>query len=385
MALRVYPLGGPTPVRGVDAIREIPSLLAASGAKKPMLVTGPKLYERGLADGVLDALRGSFADFTVFSGVSSEPTEQMAADIAALFTQNACDSMIAFGGGSPIDAAKAALALAARPDKPAFRLRGLLKVRRRLPPLIAVPTTAGTGSETTFAAVLTGGSGKYAITDPCLFPMYAVLDARLTLSLTPSVTADTGMDALTHAVEAYLCVLTNTRETYALCEAAVKAIFSFLPVAYARGSDIEARSELLKASFLAGKAFTRTGLGYVHAISHAVGAAYRIPHGRANAVILPYVLEDYGAAAQKKLARLARVACISADASDATAAACFIAAIRSMNARIGIGDKLDCIKGADVGRLASLAVMEADPVYPTPVIYDRARCERVILRIAGAQ
>lgn len=381
-ALRVYPLAAAKRVCAEGAAGQLPALLEAEGVKRPMLVTGPRIFAGGLAAPITDALDKSGVSCTVFSGVDTEPTEDMASAIAALYRQNGCDGMIALGGGSPMDAAKAALALCARPGCGVARFRGLLKIRRRLAPLIAVPTTAGTGSETTFAAVVTGPGGKYAITDPCLTPRLAVLDPLLTRSLPPEQTANAGMDALTHAVEAYLCVLTNTRDTYRLEESAVSAIFKHLPQAYAHGDDLDARAAMLTASFDAGAAFTRTGLGYAHAAAHAVGARYGIPHGRAVAVALPYVLEEYGEAAQKKLARLARLAGIDSP-DEKTAAEGFIAAIRSLNARLGIEKSFPCILSEDVEKLARAAAAEADPVYPAPVMLAPGRCAALIRRIGG--
>lgn len=187
-----------------------------------------------------------------------------------------------------------------KPNQPLSRMKGILKVHKRLPLLIAIPTTAGTGSETTLAAVITDAKTrhKYAINDFPLIPRYAVLDPKVTLSLPPFITATTGMDALTHAVEAYIGNST-TPDTRKDALRAVKLIFSNLDTAYTDGSNVEARKNMLKASFYAGCAFTKSYVGYVHAVAHSLGGEYNVPHGLANAILLPFVLEAYGKKIQK--------------------------------------------------------------------------------------
>ena len=284
-----------------------------------------------------------------------------------------------------MDAAKAAAARLARPDKPLSQLVGLLKVRRRIPPLIAVPTTAGTGSETTIAAVVTGSDHhKYAISDLCLIPRYAILDPALTVGLPPHITAETGMDALTHAVEAYLSRFYNTKQTRLLAENAVVTIFTHLERAYRDGTSLPDRAAMLQASFDAGAAFTRASVGNVHAIAHTLGGLYGVPHGLANAVLLPLVLEDYGKAAYPRLARLAALVGLKGESEESLAKA-FIAEIRAMNTRMGIPDRFDCIRKEDIPLMATWAAQEANPVYPVPVIYDEARFARVIERSHHSQ
>ena len=279
---------------------------------------------------------------------------------------------------------RSAAARVVRPDKTVAQLGGLLKVRRPLPLFIAVPTTAGTGSEATIAAVVTGEEHrKYAVSDLCLIPRYAVLDPTLTLSLPPAVTAQTGMDALTHAVEAYLSLYYNTRETRALAESAVRDIFRYLPVACRDGQSLTARERMLRASFDAGCAFTRASVGNVHAIAHTLGGLYNTAHGLANAVILPIVLEDYGTAAEEKLARLAEITGTKTTGTAHEKSAACIAAIRAMNARMGIPGHLDVIREEDIPQMVAWALREANPTYPVPVLYDEAHCAEVIRRVRG--
>ena len=317
---------------------------------------------------------------SIFSAVEPNPSVETVEKIAEQYRIDRCDCFLVIGGGSPMAAAKAAAALLVRPNRSLSSLAGLLKVRRRIPPFIAVPTTAGTGSETTIAAVITGRDHrKYAISDLCLIPRYAILDPTLSAGLPPHITAETGMDALTHAVEAYLSRFYSTRKTRAQAERAVVTIFSHLERAYRDGASLPDRAAMLQASFDAGAAFTRASVGNVHAIAHTLGGLYGTAHGLANAVLLPIVLEDYGAAAYPRLARLAHLVGIQEASAEASARA-FIAEIRAMNARMGIPDHFDCIRSEDIPLMASWACREAHPVYPVPVIYDQARFARVIER-----
>ena len=284
-----------------------------------------------------------------------------------------------------MDAAKAAAARIARPDRTLQQLGGQLKVHHKTPLFIAVPTTAGTGSETTIAAVVTDDTcgHKYAINDSVLVPDYAVLDPNLTVSLPPALTASTGMDALTHAVEAYLGWTYQTEETLKDAREATEAIIEFLPIAYQEGNNLEAREEMLVASFKAGVAFTRACVGNVHAIAHTIGGLYHVPHGLANAVVLPIVLEDYGAAAYKKLAQLAEVSQIMTEGTEEAKAKAFIAKIYQMNEDMGIPKTIDAIQREDIPKMAAWAEAEANPLYPVPVVYSKKRFEAVIARVAG--
>ena len=212
-------------------------------------------------------------------------------------------------------------------------------------------------------------------------PRYAVLDPEMTRELPPKITSTTGMDALTHAVEAYLCWTYNTKESIRLAEEAVCEIFRFLERAYRDGNDMEARTQMLIAAYKAGFAFTRAGVGNVHAIAHTLGGLYNTPHGLANAVILPIVLEDYGEAVQEKLAHLAELTGVKCDGMEGEKARAFISEIRAMNRRMDIPTGFAFIKEADIPQMVEWALHEANPVYPVPVVYDEKRCEKVIRRI----
>ena len=377
LGTRLLPWRQPETITGPGRLADIPARLTRYGVRRPLVVAS----RRQCADPAFQQMLSRLEGYTLFSDIKPNPPVSTVEAAAALYRQAHCDSLVAVGGGSPMDTAKAAAALVARPGKAPEQLAGLLKVRRAIPPFIAVPTTAGTGSETTIAAVVTGADHhKYAISDLCLIPRCAVLDPLLTVSLPPHTTAETGMDALTHAVEAYIGRFYRTHQTDAMAEEAVVTIFRTLEHACAHGDDVEARQALLTASYQAGVAFTRAGVGNVHAIAHTLGGLYGVGHGLANAVLLPVVLRDYGAAAHRRLARLAELVGLSGD-SEADRANAFIDAIFGMNARLGIPTGFTCIREADLPQMAAWAAKEANPTYPVPVIYDRARFIRVIRQV----
>ena len=377
---RLLPWRRPRVYAGPGSLLRAADILRENGLRRPFVVAS----RRQCADKHFRALQEALDEqdilLSVFSSVEPNPSVETVEKIAAQYKFDRCDCFLVIGGGSPMDAAKAAAARLARPERSLSRLAGLLKVRRRVPPLIAVPTTAGTGSETTIAAVITGSDHhKDAVSDLCLIPRDAILDPPLSAGLPPHITAETGMDALTHAVEAYLSRFYNTGMTRALAESAVVTIFAHLERAYRDGASLEDRAAMLQASFDAGAAFTRASVGNVHAIAHTLGGLYGTPHGLANAVLLPLVLEDYGAAAYSRLARLAGLVGLPGETKE-TRAKAFIAEIRAMYARMGIPDHFDTIREEDIPLMSKWASQEANPVYPVPVIYDEARFARVIER-----
>ena len=276
-----------------------------------------------------------------------------------------------------MDCSKAVGARVAKPKQPLSKMKGILKVHKKLPLLIAIPTTAGTGSETTLAAVITDAQTrhKYVINDFSLIPRYAVLDPKVTVSLPPSITATTGMDALTHAVEAFIGNSTTygTRKDALL---AVRLIFENIRTVYQDGTNIDARRNMLHASFYAGCAFTKSYVGYVHSIAHSLGGEYNIPHGLANAVILPMVLESYGTCIHKKLHKLAIAAGIAdKKTSHEEAASMFIQAVKDMKKQFNIADTFPEIQETDIPKLSHYADKEANPLYPVPVLMNAAELE----------
>ena len=381
---RFLPWRTPEVYSGSGSLLRVADILKKEGLRRPFVVASRRQCADEHFRRLQEVLDEQDILLSVYSAVEPNPSVETVEKIAAQYRLDRCDCFLVIGGGSPMDAAKAAAALLVRPNRSLSSLAGLLKVRRRIPPFIAVPTTAGTGSETTIAAVITGRDHrKYAISDLCLIPRYAILDPTLSAGLPPHITAETGMDALTHAVEAYLSRFYNTRKTREQAERTVVTIFSHLERAYRDGASLPDRAAMLQASFDAGAAFTRASVGNVHAIAHTLGGLYGTAHGLANAVLLPIVLEDYGAAAYPRLARLARLTGLPGE-SDEALAKTFIAEIRAMNARMGIPDHFDCIREEDIPQMAAWASSEANPVYPVPVIYDRARFTRVIERARRA-
>ena len=333
----------------------------------------PHIAVSGLMDSLLAGLKEESIDFFLYDRTVANPAITNIEEALVIYKTNHCDCLIAFGGGSPIDCAKGVACRAARPDKQIARMRGVLKVRRKLPPLIAVPTTSGSGSETTVAAVISNPvtHEKYAINDPALVPCYAVLDPVLTAGLPPHITAATGMDALTHAVEAYIG-RSNTRETEKMALDATKLVFENIYLAYTKGSDLTARENMQKASFYAGAAFTRAYVGYVHAIAHSLGGFYGTPHGLANAVIMPYVLDAYGRPAHRRLAELADAAGVTLPSdTPAQKARKFIDAIKQLNTRMAIPDKIEGILEKDIPLMAERAFKESNPLYPVPRIMSK--------------
>jgi alcohol dehydrogenase len=279
---------------------QIPLLLKKKGFMRPLIVTDPGVYSLGLCQPLEDALKAANLSYEVYSKVVPNPTFDCILEAKALAEKSNCDSLIALGGGSSMDTAKAVGALLANPKASLPSLKGVLKVHKRYPLLIAIPTTAGTGSETTVAAVVVNPKTheKFAINDPKLIPQVAVLDSSLLAKLPPKIISSTGMDALTHAVEAYIGhERTNKTKRYSL--EAVRLIDENLFLFYQDPKNQKARSLMQRAAYLAGVSFTRSYVGYVHAIAHSLGGEYNVPHGLANAVILPHVLRHYGAKDEK--------------------------------------------------------------------------------------
>ena len=365
LALPILPYRKPKIFKSVC---ELPGLFDKKKINKVLLVTDKSVRSLGLTEELEMCLKANDIELTIYDGTVANPTTTNVEDARELYLENECQALIGFGGGSPIDCAKAVGARIAKPNQPLSKMKGILKIHKRIPLLIAVPTTAGTGSETTLAAVITDDKTrhKHPINDFPLIPRYAVLDAKVTKSLPPSLTATTGMDALTHAVEAFIGNST-TAGTRKDSIKAVQLIFKYIRDAYNDGSDMVAREKMLYAAYLAGSAFTKSYVGYVHAVAHSLGGKYNVPHGLANAVLLPSVLEAYGEAAWYKLRLLAdSVGLCDENDTDETGARKFIEAIKAMKKELNIGDTIRGINPLDIPELAKHADKEANPLYPVP-------------------
>ena len=361
------------------------AFVKGKGMERVLVVTDGNLMKLGLCAPMLEAMEKEGVKAAVFDKVVANPTIDNVEEALALYKESGAQGIIAFGGGSPMDCAKGVGARVARPKKSIPKMKGILKVVKKMPPFFAIPTTSGTGSETTLAAVITDTTDpqrhlKYAIQDFPLIPHYAVLDASLTAGLPQKVTSTTGMDALCHAVEAYIGN-SNTKETKKKAEEAVKLIFTYLKRAYDNGKDMEARRNMQTAAFDAGVAFTRAYVGNVHAMGHAMGARFNTPHGLAMAVILPHMLDFYGAKIYKKLAKLADVVGIKG-ADDEAKAKAFIQAIKDMNAYMQIPENFGgIIKEEDAKIMSEAAYKEANPLYPVPVMMGREDFVKMYLEV----
>lgn len=384
IATRLVPAPTPFMFTGPGSSSQLVRMIADCGVHCVFLVTDAVLLELKVVDPVLAALAEAGIKVQVFSEVKPDPTMDTVMDGVARLRESRADAVLAVGGGSPIDAAKAMIACHAKGCSP-DALDGYFKVRSAVAPFFAIPTTAGTGSEVTVVSVITdpAATRKFAIVDNKLVPLAIALDPNLMLGLPPGVTAATGMDALTHAVESHLSTLA-TPATRALSVSSTRVIVRDLPRVYENGRDVAARQNLAVASCQAGLAFTKVSVGYVHAIAHQIGARYHLPHGLVNAVILPYVLDFYLDAAARPMAELAR-ACGLGDtgADELTLARAFIAEIRRLNSRMDIPATLDCVEGADIPELARLALAEAHGTYPVPKYMSDADCLAVVGLVAG--
>lgn len=357
---------------------ELAALLEKKKISSVLLVTDSFIHNSGLTGNLEKELADKDISCVIYDKTVANPTTDNVEEALQIYMENDCGALIGFGGGSSIDCAKAVGARVANPDKSLARMEGILKVVHKLPLLIAIPTTAGTGSETTLAAVITDSETrhKYPINDFPLIPRYAVLDPEVTRSLPPHLTATTGMDALTHAVEAYIghSTTASTRKDAVL---AVQLIFKYIRTAYSDGDNMTARKQMLYAAYLAGNAFTRSYVGYVHAVAHSLGGKYNTPHGLANSVLLPFVLEAYGETAEKPLHKLAIAIGISdKNGTDHEGAVKFIEAVKEMKKDLNIGDTIAGIREEDIPELAKYADREGNPLYPVPKLMDAKELEQ---------
>ena len=369
----------------VHSCADLGGVLKGEGATSVLIVTDIGVIRNGLIKPVERELDRHRIPYAVYDKTQPNPTVRNVEDALAMYRNHHCDAIIAIGGGSPMDCAKGVGARAVYPRKSLNRMGGILRVLRKIPTLIAIPTTAGTGSETTLAAVITDSEThyKYAIMSFPLIPHYAVLDASLTYTLPPRMTSTTGVDALTHAVEVYIGRST-TRETRRLSLEATRLVFENVQTAYREPQNHEARKNMLLAAYQAGLAFSKSYVGYIHAIAHSLGGQYGISHGLSNAVIMPYVLEAYGPCIYKKLHRLGVAAgvCTGKETHE-EGAKLFIEAIKALNASMDIPDQIPRILKKDIPEMARHAEKEANPLYPVPKLMTEKELEIFYYRVGG--
>lgn len=369
-------------IDGEDSFLSIPELIKEDNLKKPLIVTDNSLMKLGLINPLLNKLKELEMPYALFSDVQPNPTCENVMNGYEVYKNEQCDCLVAVGGGSPMDTAKTIGAKAAKPKKDIRKFLGLFSVGKKIPMLYAVPTTAGTGSEATLAAVITDEkkNHKIPICDPVLMPRRAILDPKLTEGLPPFMTATTGMDALCHAVEAYTNHTYCTKLENELAEKAVKLIHDNILTVYKDGHNLEARKNMQLAAMYAGRAFSRGSVGYVHAIGHTLGGLYHISHGEAMSVILPKVMRKYGKSAEKRLAKLAVIAGINGK-DDNEKANNFIAWIEETNKAMNIRNNFTEIRDEDIDTIIKWAIKEANPIYPCPQVWKYKDFKEIVLQL----
>ncbi len=383
IGMYLLPWSMPEVIEGEGSIKKLPKLIKEKGFKKVLIVTDKTLVSLHLLDSLFESLKDVGIAYVVFDGVDPNPTDLNVEEGVKIYKDSSCDAMIAFGGGSPMDCAKGIGARIARPKKSIAKLQGLFKVLKRIPTIFTVPTTAGTGSETTIAAVITEAKThhKASINDLSLMPKYAVLDPELTLGLPPKTTATTGMDALAHAVEAYTNNTYNSKLEKDLSKKATKLIYDNLLKVYENPKDIEGRQNLQRAAFYAGRAFTRGSVGYVHAIGHTLGGLYGTPHGLAMSILLPHVMRAFGEKAYDRLSELCDVCGITPKENTKKAKTeAFIEWIEDLKVKMGIPLYPE-YKEEDIDQIVEWAYKEGNPLYPTPVTWTREDFKKFILSL----
>ena len=369
-------------VDGEDSFLTIPDLIKEDNLKKPLIVTDNSLMKLGLINPLLNKLKELDMAYALFSDVQPNPTCENVMNGYKVYKAEQCDCIVAVGGGSPMDTAKTIGAKAAKPKKDIRKFLGLFSVGKKIPMLYAVPTTAGTGSEATLAAVITDEkkNHKIPICDPVLMPRRAILDPKLTEGLPPFMTATTGMDALCHAVEAYTNHTYCTKLENELAMKAVKLIHDNILTVFKDGHNLEARKNMQLAAMYAGRAFSRGSVGYVHAIGHTLGGLYHISHGEAMSVILPKVMRKYGKSAEKRLAKLAVVAGIDGK-DDSEKANNFITWIEETNKAMNIRNNFAEIRDEDMDTIIKWAIKEANPIYPCPQVWKYKDFKEIVFEL----
>ena len=376
---RFIPIPQPTLLVGPGSSGRLGQAIAGFGHSKILIVTDSVISKLGLLKDLTDALTAGGTRYVVFDEITPDAPIPLIEKGIAFYNEHECDALVAFGGGSSMDASKA-IAISASNPKPLRKLAGYLKGLKAPAKIYAVPTTAGTGSEVTVAAVISDPErhAKLVIVDPRMVPKMAALDPSLMTGLPPHITAATGIDALTHAIEAFVgnwC----TPYSDGMALSAVGMIFENLRTAYTDGKNLEAREKMSLASTYAGFAFTRANVGYVHAIAHQFGGKYHTPHGLANAIMLPLVLKYSSPAITGRLALLAvRAKVGTADEPDEVLAQKFLDAVDQLNLDLGIPTYLAALKEADIPALAKAACHEAHTGYPVPRYMTQAVCEDLI-------
>lgn len=385
LVLRVVPAPRPVVLVGPDSALKLCATISHIGVKHVLIVTDQVLYGLGLIKPLEMELERFGIKTSVFSSVTPDPTISVVEDGLSVLQSFRCDSVLAVGGGSSIDAAKV-IALSASNKKSPQELIGIFKGSKRSLPLFVIPTTAGTGSEVSIGAVLSDNQThqKGLVIDPKLVPLAAALDPKIMQGMPRTVTADTGLDALTHALEAWISEFASEESDY-YAGAAVRLIFENLPLAWRDGKNLDAREAMALASHYAGLALNQAGLGYVHALAHQLGAYYGVPHGRANAIVMPHILEFNRQASSRRLATLARLTGLAdAGCFDEKAADALIAHVKALLVQLDIDTRVPGINRKDFQAMANAAFAEAHGIYAVPKYMSHSEAENILGALVGS-
>lgn len=369
----------PKLIKGHKGINETITLFKERNIDNILVAIDKTIFDLGLVDEYLNLLKENNIKNTLYLDIQPNPTIEDVEDGLKLYKENNCKAIISIGGGSVLDASKIIAARSTNPKISVNKMKGLFKIRKKLPLLIAVPTTAGTGSETTLAAVIVDKKrdDKYQIDDPKLIPEYAVLDPSFLVTLPGKITSTTGMDALTHAIEAYIGK-SNVKKTKKYALSAIKLIFENLLLSYEFPTSIEYREKMQLASYQAGVAFTRAYVGNVHSLAHSLGGKYNTPHGLANAIILPYVLKAYGKSIYKKMSKIYEYVGFKDLKNKKDRTNFLIKYIENLNKKMNIENNLmNVIKISDIPSLAKHAYKESYPLYPVPKMFTQKEIENI--------
>jgi alcohol dehydrogenase class IV len=383
--LRLLPRNPPIVFTGLNSALVLCEQVAVLGFRRVLIVTDNFLGSSGILDGIKEKLSEGGVEFVVYDGVLPDPSFDKVQEGEAMYRRENCEAVIAVGGGSVLDAAKMVSMLHTNPG-PLKKFDGIQKSKNPGTPLFAIPTTAGTGSEITLAAIITDPDShrKVPVVDSKMIPGYVALDAEIMKGMPPGITAATGMDALTHAVESYLSKA-STEATEIQAKAAIRLIFKHLVAAYQDGSNMEARNGMAIAAFYAGVAFGKTSVGYVHGIAHQLGRVCGTPHGNANAMVLPEVLAAYGECVHPRLADLARLVGIGEPGgTDRQLAGAFIDAIMEMRKEMELPLQPKDLKAHDVPGIIDEALKEAGGLYPVPRYMSADEVRHIVNRLLAA-
>jgi alcohol dehydrogenase len=383
-ALRLLPRNFPVVLQGPGSSERLCEHVALLGYTQVVIVTDSFLNDSGILDKVKASLTQNAVSFKIFDGVLPDPSfDQVEQALLVVASENA-QAVIAVGGGSVIDAAKMTAMLHANPGG-LSDFKGIQPFKNVGLPLFAIPTTAGTGAEITQTAVITNPvtHSKVPVVDGKMIPGYIALDAQIMCGLPPGITAATGLDALTHAVESFVAT-SSYHGSEDQARAAVRLIFKYLLRAWKNGDDLEAREGMALAAFYAGSAFSKTSLGYAHGIAHQLGRLCGTPHGNANSMVLPEVLSAYGDCVYPQLAELAVVAGIGKpDAGEKQLALGFIEAIKNLRAQMDMPLQPRDLSMSSVDDVLKEAIKETGDLYPVPRYLSREELRALVVPLVS--